>query len=277
MLSYIVNIVDQLSQVLHFAAFGKHPRRGAIAYSYLALRLKLLLSYGNREIVLLGRRFHYRGAAGTFAFLFREVFIEETYAGFDERPAHIIDCGSNIGMSILFFKTLWPDCRITGIEASPGNFSILAQNIDGMEGVKILNRAVSSDQSTTVAFYEGLNPSMASTNPVRSKSNNAIMVDTVRLSELITDHVDLLKMDVEGSETGAFVDLETSGKLAMVKRMLIEYHHQLSPETPPLSQFLSRLERWGFDYEIAAHMPQRPGQFQDILIRAQQKGRHAAS
>jgi hypothetical protein len=77
-----------------------------------------------------------------------------------------------------------------------------------------------------------------------------------------------LKIDVEGSEIVAFAELEASGKMALIRRMFIEYHHHLPNETNRLSTFLDRLERSGFDYELAASMPRGSGDFQDVLIRA---------
>src|SRR5438552_957163 len=84
----------------------------------------------------------------------------------------------------------------------------------------------------------------------------------------IDDSIDLLKTDIEGSEIDAFAELEASGKMPLIRQMFIEYHHHLPGEMPGLSSFLGRLERCGFDYELAACLPSRSGSFQDIFIRA---------
>ena len=46
-------------------------------------------------------------------YLFREIFVDAQYLfqADNDRP-FIIDCGSNIGMAILFFKSLYPQARI---------------------------------------------------------------------------------------------------------------------------------------------------------------------
>jgi hypothetical protein len=51
------------------------------------------------------------------SYLYNEIFIDNSYyfAAENETP-YIIDCGSNIGMSILYFKTLYPNSRILAFE-----------------------------------------------------------------------------------------------------------------------------------------------------------------
>ncbi len=93
-------------------------------------------------------------------------------------------------------------------------------------------------------------------------------MDAAPLSDFITGPIDLLKMDIEGSEIAALADLEASGRIQMVREMIIEYHHHLPGQEDKLSSFLDRLERSGFDYVLDASSPERIGGFQDILIRA---------
>ena len=66
------------------------------------------------------------------AFLFSmiEIFKENIYffEANNEKPL-IIDCGSYIGTSILFFKIHYPDSRIISFEPDEENFKILSDNI----------------------------------------------------------------------------------------------------------------------------------------------------
>ena len=53
-------------------------------------------------------------------YLYREVFAEREYWFATDNPRPLIlDCGSNIGMAILFFKSLYPDAEITAFEPAP--------------------------------------------------------------------------------------------------------------------------------------------------------------
>jgi len=56
--------------------------------------------------------------------------------------------------------------------------------------------------------------------------------------------------------------------MPLIRRMIIEYHHHNPGEWHSLAAFLERLERCGFEYEVAAKLPARHGGMQDILIRA---------
>jgi FkbM family methyltransferase len=169
-------------------------------------------------------------------------------------------------MSILLFKSLWPEAAITGIEASPKTFALLEQNVGCLPGVKVVNRVVSDTHGMT-SFFSGANSLISSTKALRGGYDETT-VEATPLSEFITSPVDLLKIDIEGSESAVFGELETSGKLRMVREMVVEYHHNLPGERHRLSLFLGRLERCGFDYELAASLPPRSGHFQDVLIRA---------
>ena len=71
-------------------------------------------------------------------FLMWEIFVNLDYL-FQSKTAspRILDGGSNIGMSILFFKLLWPEAEVIESEPSPNVFSLLQQNLkhNGFEDV----------------------------------------------------------------------------------------------------------------------------------------------
>lgn len=51
---------------------------------------------------------------------------------------------------------------------------------------------------------------------------SGVPVDAVRLSDLITEPVDYLKVDIEGSELGVLKDLCATGKMRLVKYLQIK-------------------------------------------------------
>jgi FkbM family methyltransferase len=68
----------------------------------------------------------------------------------------IIDAGSTIGMSILFFKTLFPQARIIGFEPSEASCELLKRNIaaNGLTGVEVHQAALDMEDST-IDFFVG--------------------------------------------------------------------------------------------------------------------------
>src|ERR1017187_1001068 len=64
-------------------------------------------------------------------YLLDEIFVAGSYCFHADNSAPVIlDCGSNIGMSILFFKRLYSNSRITGFEPDPQTFQMLQRNVE---------------------------------------------------------------------------------------------------------------------------------------------------
>ena len=80
-------------------------------------------------IDLLGYKISYLGEP-QFRYLFNEIFMQAPYFFKSSNdPPLIFDCGSNIGMSVLFFKKLYPNARIVAFETDPFTFEILRRNV----------------------------------------------------------------------------------------------------------------------------------------------------
>jgi FkbM family methyltransferase len=210
------------------------------------------------------------------SYLFREIFLRQDYYFVTPKKApFIIDCGSNIGMSILFFKKLYPDARIACFEPDGSAFTYLEKNIreNNLAGVDLHMKAVMDSEGSVDLFYNPDKPGAltASTlrerNPAKHKAVEAAM-----LSKYIDTEVDLLKLDVEGAEKDVITELIREEKVGFIKQMVVEYHHHITPEVNALSQLLKLLEDAGFGYQIEGRLarPYKKGQFQDILIYAYQ-------
>ena len=211
----------------------------------------------------------------TLDFLFREIFVEPSYAFRAGAPTpRIIDCGSNIGMSVLFFKTLYPDAEILAFEPGRTTFALLAENVrrNAWEGVRVLPQAVAEHDGELEFFYDPGDPGslLMSTFAERMPNGSSHRVEAVRLSRYIDAPVDFLKLDVEGAELGVIRDLQRSGTLPLVREMVIEYHHHITPGVDALAELLGILESGGFGYQMNAewHLPHRTGEFQDVLVHA---------
>jgi FkbM family methyltransferase len=207
-------------------------------------------------------------------YMFEQLFIEREYH-FPSNEVHpfIIDCGSNIGMSILFFKTLYPGAKVLGFEPDERAYACLERNISAnrLGDVTVRNAALALRAGKIRFFSDPERPgdlrmsSIAERLPGPSRE-----VDAVRLSDHVEAPVDFLKIDVEGSEMEVLKDLAQSGKLHFIRRMIIEYHHHIRPDENRLSELLALLEGAGFGYQISGAMP-RPFAgpvFQDLLIYA---------
>lgn len=70
---------------------------------------------------------------------------------------HIIDCGANLGMSIIYYKQLYPEASIIAFEADEYIFSFLEKNVKSYEykDAELINKAVWNCDDTLSFIAEG--------------------------------------------------------------------------------------------------------------------------
>lgn len=184
-----------------------------------------------------------------FENIYQEIFLEkEYYFKFKHKNPTIIDCGSHIGISIHFFKSIYPKATILGFEPDPNNFILLQKNItkNKLSNIFLINKAVWSKNghSTLYGFTNkdtsgwswdnSLVPNIWSDKNVKNKFS----IQTCRLSEFINTPIDLLKLDIEGSE--AKVVKEILSKLKFVNNLYIEFHG--TPNTHRTNNYFSLIK-----------------------------------
>ncbi len=177
-----------------------------------------------------------------------ELFKDEVYKFISSRPdPYIIDCGSNIGMSILYFKSLYPGSRILGFEADPHIFSFLEKNIRSfnLASVTVINKAVWDADDQVLSFLaEG-----GAGGRLQQKSGQFKYIDvmTARLKNYLNEDIEFLKIDIEGAEYKVIEDC--FDQLGLVKNLFIEYH-SLVNEEQNLHHILKIVHDAGFRYHI---------------------------
>jgi FkbM family methyltransferase len=187
-----------------------------------------------------------------FNYLYREIFVNRVYHFQPERPNPLIlDCGSNVGMSVLFFKAVAPNARIIGFEPDPNIFAVLRDNVaeNKLTDVMLVNAALASEHtSLTFCCDDRLEGRLGKYAPGASCGNSIYEVPAVRLRDYLTEPVDLLKLDIEGAEGEVLLDSED--RLHLVRQLVIEYHHGLTPQ--PLHEILALLHRQKFECFVRA-------------------------
>ena len=250
----------------------------------LAQRWGLLTAYahlarneGPGSVSLLGKRLKFPDArfAGT---LFREIFVHHTYY-FPGMPptGRIVDCGSNVGFSVLYFSALYPQHRIIGFEPNPDAFEFLRRNCEdnGLHQVELHHAAVGPTDGE-LKFYKGNNgvaSPLGSSLETRAGGCAPVRVKQRMLAPFLDEPVALLKVDIEGAEGALFDQLFRDDSLDQVERMIVEFHHNLPGVLHDLSWFLNALCASGFCYQLAAHYDlslrtRRGPRFQDVTVYA---------
>ena len=187
-----------------------------------------------------------------FYILYKDIFVHRIYHFEAQRPDPLIlDCGSNIGMSILYFKHVYPKARIIGFEPDPAIFPYLKENVvrNGLKDVQLVQAALAGREGTLTFYSDGKYGSCLAQHLPGDVPEGwtKCEVPCVRLRDYLTEPVDFLKMNIEGAEWEVLAD--SADRLRQVQEMVIEYHHL--PGLPrTLHEILSLLHEQGFEYLI---------------------------
>ncbi len=199
-----------------------------------------------------------------FEGLFTEIFFKETYyLARTQKPIRAIDCGANIGVSLLYIKVRAPQARVTCFEPNPAARAVLEKNIkeNGWgDEVRVFPFALGKAKGTVDFFVDAADATSSggstahfAKNKAQQFSSYAVEVDT--LSRYIDGPIDFLKMDIEGSEFDVLEELVARKALRHIAAIQLEYHYTPGFFTRPLSEMLALLEAGGFHTSVASTVP----------------------
>jgi FkbM family methyltransferase len=167
--------------------------------------------------------------------LLEAIFLDGDYAVEPLHEPHtIVDLGSNIGLSILYFRLRFPAARIIGVEPDPIAFGLLRHNIARLANVTVLHAAVSDrDGSTTLWSAPGATASaLEHTHDAQRPVEVPVRTLERVLDDAGVDRVDILKLVVEGSEFKALRSLSDLRRLDAItgEVVFVDGDPQRSPE-----------------------------------------------
>jgi FkbM family methyltransferase len=170
----------------------------------------------------------------------RDILCDDSY-GIGRLPAapRVLDLGANVGVFSVCLRWLRPAASVLAVEPDPDNLRLLRENTAslGPERFRILDAAVGGRPGEALL---GGNTSDGR----RILQDGDVAVNMVPLADLLREPVDLLKMDIEGSEVAA---LKSAGEaLRRVERAVVEYH-LYAGAAGDLGELIAALETGGFD------------------------------
>lgn len=176
-----------------------------------------------------------------------EVIVEKGWNDFlpeNDAPV-IIDCGANIGISVLNYKKKYPGAKIVAFEPDPSLIPILKHNIitNHINDVTVVEAAVWTCFGESDFYLEGADGSRLA----KQGSAQTVRVRTVDLADYISNSVDLIKMDIEGAELDVIPHIEH--KLPLVKNVIVECHIN-SDQAGRFGDLLKTLSDAGFAVSI---------------------------
>ncbi len=149
-----------------------------------------------------------------------------------EKPV-IVDLGSNIGISIVFFKNKFPYAKIFGFEPNINLKQIVLENmfhnISDLKNIHIQFTAVLAHKTKQSVLYipNGKHSqARVKTDKYRSidSKNEILYVKSISFSEVVSrfEKIDLLKMDIEGEEFNVFPNIIKHNN--KIRFLIVEVH-----------------------------------------------------
>ncbi len=172
--------------------------------------------------------------------VFNEIYHEkEQDWNFEVAPKTILDAGAYTGLSTVYFATRYPGAKIIAIEPSEENFALLTRNVSKLKNVHAINAALWGESSSLVLTdpgrdYWGLTVQESDTSASPDQTGPLVStskVDALTISDLIDDYgvdrVNLLKLDIEGSEKEVFSNARPW--IDRVDAIFVELHDRFKP------------------------------------------------
>ena len=129
------------------------------------------------------------------------------------KPKYIIDAGANIGMASIYFANRYEDTIIIAIEPEENNFNLLKRNTEKYDNIIAIKAALWNEVGEISLFDTNLDNDgfMVETNETALKPSIKKIkhyTKTITIEKILTDYnidrIDILKVDIEGSEKEIF-------------------------------------------------------------------------
>jgi FkbM family methyltransferase len=171
--------------------------------------------------------------------VYLQVFVNNDYKSvvdiydqlFKDSPKNIIDCGCNIGLTTIYFFKHFPNAKYVSIEPIKDNIEMIKLNFkaSGITNYNLIEGGVWNDNrslSVSERFRDGKEWSFN----LEADNNKTGEIQSYSLLDIVTscgDIIDILKIDVEGTEKILFQDIEYASQfLSKVKCVAIEIHDE---------------------------------------------------
>lgn len=147
----------------------------------------------------------------TDVFSFHQVLVVGEYdCEFSKPPRVIVDAGANIGVASLLYANKYPEAKIVAIEPEFSNFEMLKKNTAPYSNVIPVHSALwrRNDRISLIdpgLGYWGFQTIDEAERDIAKSSEkvSAITVDKL-MADYRIDYIDILKLDIEGSEKEVF-------------------------------------------------------------------------
>ncbi len=141
-----------------------------------------------------------------------------------------LDLGSNIGLTTLYVKKIFPNCEVLALEPDEQNFSMINRNVkaNDLNNTRVIKGGVGK-KDCYLQDDGGIRNKKEwahSYTEVDSPTNIVSYSMSSLMKKFPNEEVDFLKIDVEGAEKEIFSDDADIGFLSNVKVIALEIHDE---------------------------------------------------
>jgi FkbM family methyltransferase len=157
-------------------------------------------------------------------------YLERVYRGIvaaGKKPL-IVDCGANIGASVLWFSAWYPEAHIVAVEPAPDNFALLRRNCRGVD-VDLREAGIGCvDGSAWVSDAHGGGMGYRTNEDHQGSAIQILSLATLMASKPVSEYAPfLLKVDIEGAEKSLFAS--EAAVLDQFPLIIMEPHDWMFP------------------------------------------------
>jgi FkbM family methyltransferase len=236
-LYYINRVLEKISYF--FSSEGKELRR-----------IKKIPRYQIATTQIFGFEFTFVDSA-SFIGQYDEIFKKQSYKfNTTNNQPFIIDCGSNVGVSLLYYLREFPNAKIVAFEPDKNVFAILKSNVEKMNSTNItlVNKGVWNADGVISFLQEGADGGQVLDNNTNvSAGAKTIEIETTSLKKYLSSKIDFLKIDIEGAEVEVIEDCENL--LQNAQQVFIEFHSTVG-KVQKLDTILKILSKNNFRYFV---------------------------
>ena len=161
--------------------------------------------------------------------VFSFIFLKEEYAmNLDFDPQLIIDCGANIGLTAVYYKNLFPNAKIICIEPESANYELLLKNTEPYKEIVCYQAGVWNRSTYLTVEDIGLGNWGFIVKEIDHEIPGSIKGISLGdiMKENNIDVIDILKIDIEGSEKEVF-ETNYDEWLSKTRFLAVELHDRM--------------------------------------------------
>jgi FkbM family methyltransferase len=157
----------------------------------------------------------------------------------------IVDCGANIGLSVLYFSTLFPRAAIVALEPEDGNVRLARENARGCNAT-ILHAAISTTDGSVDVEAGGRDNAFRTVRSADGRVASLSVPSVLQQTAVSNGEPFIIKIDIEGFESTLF-----ESHTEWIQRfdlLIIELHDWLFPGQATSGAFLRAIARERRDF-----------------------------